>query len=126
MITTVTTQNAPIPGGHFSQGKIFGNLLFTAGQIGQTVDKKLLQSSIEEEVTQIMNNLSAVAEAAGTSLRNTLKATIFVTNIGDFREVNSAYAKYFPNDPPARSTVEVANLAVGARVEIEAVIAIPS
>lgn len=126
MIKTVTTQNAPIPGGHFSQGKIFGNLLFTAGQIGQTVDKELRQSTIQEEVKQIMDNLQAVAQAAGTSLDNTLKTTIYITDISDFKEVNTTYANYFPNDPPARSTVEVSNLAVGAKVEIEAIIAIPS
>ncbi len=126
MLTTVLTPNAPVPGGHFSQGKIIGNLLFTAGQIGQNVDKLLKQDSIEDEVNQIMNNLKAVAEAAGTSLENTIKTTIFITNIGDFKEINSAYAKFFPYDPPARSTVEVSNLAVGARIEIEAIIAIPS
>lgn len=101
-------------------------MLFTAGQIGQTVDKELRQSSIEEEVKQIMDNLQAVAQAAGTSLENTLKTTIYITDMNDFKEVNITYANYFPNDPPARSTVEVANLAVGAKVEIEAIIAIPS
>ncbi|MHA2031039.1 MAG: RidA family protein [Candidatus Kariarchaeaceae archaeon] len=126
MIKTVKTENAPIPGGHFSQGKIYGNVLFTAGQIGQTPDKVLTQDSVTDEVTQIMENLKAVADAAGTSLDNTLKTTIFITNIGDFKEINTAYALYFPNDPPARSTVEVSNLAVGARVEIEAIIAIPN
>lgn len=126
MLTTILTKNAPIPGGHFSQGKIIGNLLFTAGQVGQNVNKEMRQNSIEEEVNQIMDNLKAVAEAAGTSLENTVKTTIFITDIADFKEINSAYAKYFPNDPPARSTVEVSNLAVGARIEIEAIIAITS
>ncbi|MFV2016588.1 MAG: RidA family protein, partial [Candidatus Heimdallarchaeota archaeon] len=74
----------------------------------------------------VMDNLKAVAQSAGTSLENTLKTTIFVTNIEDFKEINAAYAKYFPDEPPARSTVEVSNLAMGARVEIEAVIAIPN
>ncbi|MCE7735705.1 MAG: hypothetical protein GPJ54_12555 [Candidatus Heimdallarchaeota archaeon] len=91
-----------------------------------TVEKDLRQSSIEEEVKQIMINLQAVAQAAGTSLENILKTTIFVTDIKDFKEVNATYAKFFPNDPPARSTVEVSNLAVGARVEIEAIIVIPN
>lgn len=126
MLKTVYTEKAPQPGGHFSQGKIVGNLLFTAGQIGQNIEKELKQESIEEEVNQIMNNLAAVAEAAGTSLENAVKTTIFITNIGDFKEINTAYAMFFPNEPPARSTVEVSNLAIGARVEIEAVIAIPS
>ncbi|OLS28928.1 MAG: Enamine/imine deaminase [Candidatus Heimdallarchaeota archaeon LC_2] len=125
MLQTVSTPHAPMPGGHFSQGKIIGNLLFTAGQIGQNINKELIQDSITEEVNQIMNNLKAVAVAAGTSLSNTVKTTIFITDIADFKEINTAYAKFFVNDPPARSTVEVSNLAIGARVEIEAIIAIP-
>ena len=126
MIKTVTTSDAPVPGGYFSQGKIFNNVLYTAGQIGQTAEKKLVQESIGAEVTQIMNNLAAVAKSAGTSLENTLKTTIFITDLSQFKEVNIAYAKFFPNDPPSRSTVVISNLAVGARVEIEAVIAIPA
>ncbi|MHA2030305.1 MAG: RidA family protein [Candidatus Kariarchaeaceae archaeon] len=124
MIKTVHTDKAPLPGGHFSQGKIFGNLLFTAGQIGQTVDKKLINDTLEAEVGQIMKNLSEVAIAAGTSLSNALKTTIFITDMQQFSKINSAYAAFFPDDPPARSTVEISKLAVGARVEIEAVIAI--
>ncbi|MHA2030246.1 MAG: RidA family protein [Candidatus Kariarchaeaceae archaeon] len=124
MIKTVHTDKAPIPGGHFSQGKIFGNLLFTAGQIGHTVDKKLINDTLEAEVGQIMKNLSEVALAAGTNLSNTLKTTIFITDMQQFSKINSAYAAFFPDDPPARSTVEISKLAVGARVEIEAIIAI--
>jgi 2-iminobutanoate/2-iminopropanoate deaminase len=125
MIKTVKTDKAPIPGGHFSQGKIFGNILFCAGQIGQTPEKKLVNDTIEDEVTQIMNNLREVAKAAGTDLVNTLKTTVFITDMQQFGKVNAAYAKFYPDDPPARSTVEVAKLAIGARVEIEAIIAIP-
>ncbi len=116
MITTVSTDKAPVPGGHFSQGKIFGNLLFTAGQIGQTIDKKLQNNSIEEEVQQIMENLTQVAKAAGTDLVYTLKTTIFITDMSLFGRINDAYSKFFPENPPARSTVEISNLAAGSRV----------
>lgn len=126
MLQYVKTENAPIPGGHFSQGVIKGDLLFTAGQIGQTVEKVMIQETVEDEVRQIMKNLSEVAKAAGTALENAIKTTIFITNISQFKQINAAYSEFFPENPPARSTVEVANLAVGARVEIEAIIAIPS
>ncbi|MDH5401727.1 MAG: RidA family protein [Candidatus Heimdallarchaeota archaeon] len=124
MIEYITTPNAPLPGGHFSQGTVFGSVLYTAGQIGQTIDKKLVNESITSEVNQIMINLSEVAKAAGTDLLNTLKTTIFITDISFFKEVNEAYKTYFPNNPPSRSTVVVANLAANARIEIEAIIAI--
>jgi len=83
-----------------------------------------VNESITSEVNQIMINLSEVAKAAGTDLLNTLKTTIFITDISFFKEVNEAYKTYFPNNPPSRSTVVVANLAANARIEIEAIIAI--
>ena len=125
MLRHIRTENAPIPGGHFSQGVVHGQTLYTAGQIGQNTNKELIQVTIQNEVYQIMNNLSEVAKAAGTSLEHTIKTTIFITDITLFKDINSAYAEFFPENPPARSTVEVSNLAAGARVEIEAVIAIP-
>jgi 2-iminobutanoate/2-iminopropanoate deaminase len=119
----ISTPNAPTPSGHFSQGIIYNNILYTAGQIAQNVNKQMQNASVSDEVNQIMKNLDAVAKAAGTTLDKTLKATIFITDIKDFTVVNEAYKKYFPLNPPARSTVEVSNLALGARVEIELVIA---
>ena len=121
----VKTDKAPIPGGAFSQGTIFNNVLYTAGQVGQNMDKEMQQDSIATEVRQIMNNLAEVAKAAGTDLANTLKTTVFITNLSYFKEFNDTYAEFFPENPPGRSTVVVKDLAVGARVEIEAVIAIP-
>ena len=120
----VKTDRAPMPGGAFSQGIIFNNILYTAGQVGQNVNKEMRQESIATEVRQIMDNLSEVAKAAGTDLSNTLKTTVFITDLSYFKEFNETYAEYFPLDPPGRSTVVVKDLAVGARVEIEAVIAI--
>lgn len=120
----VKTDKAPMPGGAFSQGIIFNNILYTAGQVGQNVNKEMQQNSIADEVRQIMDNLSEVAKAAGTDLSNTLKATVFITDLSYFKEFDTTYAEYFPIDPPGRSTVTVNALAVGARVEIEAIIAI--
>lgn len=121
----ISTDKAPKPGAHFSQGVVFNNVLYTAGQIGQNTNRKLIKDSLEMEVRQIMDNLSEVAKAAGTSLEHTLKTSIFITDISYFKPVNDAYKRYFPDNPPARSTVVVADLARRARVEIEAIIAIP-
>ena len=125
MKKVVKTENAPMPGGHFSQGIIHNGILYTAGQVGQTVEKVMKQDSIEEETRQIMRNLSEVAKAGGTTLDNALKTTIYITSLEYFKGVNNAYKEFMLNNPPARSTVVISNLAVGARVEIDMIIAIP-
>lgn len=120
-----STEGTP-PGGHYSQGIKLGNLLFTAGQV--PVDPKsgkLMNASIEEETRQTLDNLKAVAAAAGTSLSNTTKVTVFLTDMSMFSRFNKVYAEYFPVKPPARSTVEVGALLRDVHVEIEAIIAIP-
>lgn len=120
-----STEGTP-PGGHYSQGIKLGNLLFTAGQV--PVDPKsgkLMNASIEEETRQTLDNLKAVAAAAGTSLSNTIKVTVFLTDMSMFSRFNKVYAEYFPVKPPARSTVEVGALLRDVHVEIEAIIAIP-
>ena len=120
----IITDNAPIPGGHFSQGTVFNNILYTAGQIGQTIDGTMIQDSIDAETTQIMKNLGEVAKAAGTTLDNALKTTIYITSLDYFKGVNTAYKKFIPENPPSRSTVVIRDLAKGARVEIDMIIAI--
>ncbi len=125
-IEVIKTERGTPPGGHYSQGKKFGNLLFTAGQVAvDPTTGELRNSSIEEETRQTLDNLSAVAEVAGTSLKNTLKVTVFLTDMKLFPGFNSVYAEYFPDDPPARSTVQIGPLLREFRVEIEAIIAIP-
>ncbi|OLS29069.1 MAG: RutC family protein [Candidatus Heimdallarchaeota archaeon LC_2] len=122
----ISTTNAPSAIGPYSQAVKLGNLLFTAGQIAldpSTGDMKT--SSVDEEVHQIMGNLKAVAEAAGTSLDNVLKTTIYVTDLGLFGKINELYGSYFGDQPPARSTVEVAALPKGGSVEIDMIIHIP-
>ena len=125
MKTVIKTSDAPGAVGPYSQGIVTGNLLFTAGQVSINPETGIIiQDSIENEVKQIMMNLTAIAKAANTSLENVVKTTIFLTDMDDFAEVNKTYGSYFINEPPARSTVEVSKLPVGARVEIEMIIEI--
>lgn len=118
----IATQNAPAAIGPYSQGVRVGDLIYTAGQIPLTPGTgKLIEGGIEEQTRQVMQNLANVLEAAGSSLAHVVKTTIFVTNLGDFTAINKVYGSFFASDPPARSTVQVAALPMGANVEIEAV-----
>jgi 2-iminobutanoate/2-iminopropanoate deaminase len=118
----VHSTKAPPAVGPYSQAVRSGHLVFTSGQIPLDPDTgQLVQGSIEDQTHRVMANLSAVLTAAGTSLANAVKATIFLTNLSDFAKVNAVYATYFATEPPARSTVQVLGLPLGAAVEIEIV-----
>jgi 2-iminobutanoate/2-iminopropanoate deaminase len=118
----IATKNAPAAVGPYSQGVRVGGFVFTAGQIPLVPETgKLVEGGIEEQTRQVMRNLAGVLEAAGSSLDKIVKTTIFVTDIGDFAAVNQVYGSFFAAEPPARSTVQVAALPLGAQVEIEAV-----
>ena len=122
----ISTSNAPSAIGPYSQAVKLGNLLFTAGQIALDPSSgNMMVSSLDEEVHQIMKNLTAVAKAAGSSLDNALKTTIYVTDLGNFGKINELYGSYFGEAPPARSTVEVSALPKGGNVEIDMIIYIP-
>lgn len=122
----ISTSDAPAAIGPYSQAVKVGNLLFTAGQIPLDPSSgNMMTSSLDEEVHQIMNNLKAVAKAAGTSLNNAVKTTIYVTDLNNFGKINELYGSYFGDKPPARSTVEVSALPKGANVEIDMIIHIP-
>lgn len=124
-LEVIKSKKGTPPGGHYSQGIKFGNLLFTAGQVAvDPLTGELCNSSIEEETRQILDNLTAVAQEAGTSLENTLKVTVFLTDMKLFPRFNAVYAEYFPTNPPARSTVQVGPLYRDFKIEIEAIIAI--
>lgn len=118
----IKTKNAPAAVGPYSQATSSDSMVFTAGQIplipssGQMVDGR-----VAEQTRQVLENLQAVLEAAGAGLDTVLKTTVFLQYMGDFAEMNEVYAEFFSENPPARSTVEVAALPLGARVEIEAV-----
>jgi 2-iminobutanoate/2-iminopropanoate deaminase len=117
----VQTSAAPAAIGPYSQGFINGNLVFTSGQIPLSVGTgEIVGASIAEQTEQVIKNLRAVLEAAGSSLKKVLKTTCFLADMGDFAAFNEVYAKHF-TEKPARSTVAVRQLPKNALVEIEAV-----
>jgi 2-iminobutanoate/2-iminopropanoate deaminase len=117
----VSTDAAPLAIGPYSQGVIAGDLIFTAGQLGIDPKTGNLAQGIEAQTRQTLINLSAVLEAAGSSLNRVVKATVFLAHMEDFVAMNTVYGGFFPLQPPARSTVEVAQLPRGALVEIEVI-----
>lgn len=120
--SVVSTQQAPNAVGPYSQAIKAGTLVFTAGQIGIVPASGTIEgTTIEEQTHQVLRNLAAVLEAAGSGLDRVVKTTVFLADMGDFKAMNGVYATYFPADPPARSAFQVAALPLGARVEIEAV-----
>lgn len=126
MKNVIHTDLAPAAIGPYSQAIQISNLLFTAGQVALNPETKAMNNAtIEDEVHQIMKNLTEVAKAGGTSLEHAIKTTIFVTDLTLFGKINEIYGGYFTKDPPARSTVGVADLPLGAKVEIEMLIFIP-
>lgn len=122
MRKVIHTHQAPAAVGPYSQGVCVGDLIFTAGQIPlDPVTGKLVNGSFEDQVMQVLHNLSGVLTAGGGSLETVVKFTVFVTDMGNFSRLNEVFAKYFDNEPPARSAVEVSALPLGAEVEIEAI-----
>jgi len=118
----VFTERAPRPVGPYSQAVVMGDVLFCSGQIGlDPATGKLAPGNVAEETGQCLRNLSEVLEAGGSALSKVIKTTVFVTDLAHFKEVNEAYASFFPESPPARSAVQVSALPLSARVEIEAI-----
>jgi 2-iminobutanoate/2-iminopropanoate deaminase len=126
MIQEIHTNDAPGAVGPFSQAIRVGNLLFVSGQL--PIDPATGEFNSDDAIAQAdqcLKNLAAIAAAAGTSLANTVKTTVLLTDLGQFAEINKVYAGFFAKPYPARACYEVAALPKGAKVEIEAVIAIP-
>ncbi|HYN89590.1 MAG TPA: RidA family protein [Ardenticatenaceae bacterium] len=122
----ISTENAPKAVGPYSQAVRVGHLVFTAGQLGINPATGKLDGDVSTQTRQVLENLKAILQAAGTELRNVVKTTVFLANLDDFATMNQVYAEYFgENGPPARSTVQVARLPLGGLVEIEAVALIP-
>ena len=118
----ISTAGAPAAVGPYSQGIASGNLLFTAGQAALDPSSgALVEGGIEPETERVMANLTAVLDAAGCGWDDVVKATIFLTNMAEFATVNAIYGRFVSDPPPARSTVGVAALPKGARVEIEVI-----
>jgi 2-iminobutanoate/2-iminopropanoate deaminase len=117
----ISTSQAPAAIGPYSQAIRSGNLLFASGQLGLDPATGNLVEGIEAQTRQALTNLQAVLAAAGGSIANVVKTTIFLADMADFATVNAIYAEVFRHEPPARSTVQVAALPKGGLVEIEVV-----
>ena len=118
----VSTSGAPAAIGPYSQGIVADGFLFTAGQAAlDPATGALVEGGIEPETERVMANLTAILDAAGCSWGDVVKTTIFLVDMAEFGDVNGIYGRFVTDPPPARSTVGVASLPKGARVEIEAV-----
>ena len=125
-IGTVSTADAPRAIGPYSQGIRAGHFLFTAGQVGfDPGSGELVDGGIAEQTGRVLQNIRAILQAAGVDLSSVVKTTVFLVDMADFTAMNEVYAAAFGDHRPARSTVAVAALPRGARVEIEAIAEIP-
>lgn len=118
----VSTEKAPKAIGPYSQAIRTDTLIFTAGQVGlDPATMELVEGGVEAQTRQVLTNLKHVLESADSGLNFVVKTTVFVQDLADFVKMNAIYAEFFPENPPARSTVQVAALPKGALVEIECV-----
>jgi 2-iminobutanoate/2-iminopropanoate deaminase len=121
--TVVRTEAAPAPfqGAPYSQAIAAGGFVFVSGQLGLKPGDTAISGGISEQTEQVFANLKAILEEAGTGLDRLVKTTVFLQQLDDFQPMNDVYAKHVGGRPPARATVEVAQLPSGALVEIEAI-----
>lgn len=118
-ITEISTSAAPAPGGHYAQGTLAGNIVWTSGQVGIDPATGATDRDFGPQAWQAMQNLRSVLEASGAALTDVVKTTCFLTNVADFAEFNARYTEFFGDHRPARSTF-VVGLAGGFIFEIEA------
>lgn len=116
----INSTNAPKAIGPYCQAVAFNNILFTSGQIPLNLEGEIVGTNITEQAEQVMKNLSAVLEEAGTNFENTIKTTCFLSDMRNFQEFNEVYAKYFTSNP-ARSCVAVKELPKNVLVEVEVI-----
>jgi 2-iminobutanoate/2-iminopropanoate deaminase len=122
--SVVRTDAAPAPfqGAPYSQAVRYGDLVFVAGQVALRPDHdQIVGETIEEQTEQACENLKAILEAAGSSFEKVLNTTIYLTDFADFPKLNEVYGRYVGDNPPARATIQIAGLPMGARVEIAVV-----
>lgn len=118
----IHTEKAPKAIGPYSQAIHIGNLVYTAGQVAlDPATMELVPGGVEEQTRQVLANLTNVLDAAGTSMSNVVKTTVFLKTMDDFAKMNAIYAEVFGENPPARTTVAVSGLPKNALVEIECV-----
>ena len=120
----IVTSNGPSAIGPYSQAIVVGELVFVSGQIPiDPARGALIEGDIAAQTDRVMQNLSAILEAAGSSLDRVVKTTVYLSDLDDFALMNETYGKFFRGDPPARATVQVARLPKGAALEIDAIAA---
>jgi len=118
----IETLDAPQAIGTYSQGIKSGNLVFTSGQIPLNPKTgELINGDFKAEISQVLTNLNAVLKSGGSSLKKAVKLTVFLTDLSYFPQVNEVFKEFFPENPPARSAVQVSALPMDAKIEIEAV-----
>jgi 2-iminobutanoate/2-iminopropanoate deaminase len=124
--SAVSTDSAPAAIGPYSQGMRVGDLLFCSGQIPlEPSTGELVKEDVEGQARRCLQNLQAICEAAGASLANAVRCTVYLGDMGDFARVNEVYAEFFEgSDPPARVAIAAAGLPKGADVEIDAIVAL--
>jgi 2-iminobutanoate/2-iminopropanoate deaminase len=124
--TIISTNRAPAAIGPYSQAVIVNGFVFVAGQIGLVPgNRKMITGGVESQAQQALENLKVILEEAGTSLENVVKVTIYLKDLDHFNQVNDVYAKFFVQDQPARTTVQVSRLPATADVEIDAIAVLP-
>ena len=120
----VASSQAPKPIGPYSQGVISGGLLFVSGQVALDPETgELLQGDIEVQVDRVLKNIMAILKEAKMGAEHVVKATVYLADLADFARMNEVYSRYLGKEPPARSTIQVAALPKGARVEIDVIAA---
>ncbi len=123
MKEVISTEKAPKAIGPYSQAIKANGFIFTAGQIAlDPVTGQLVEGDVARQTTRVLESLKGIVEAAGSSLDRAVKATVYLKDMNDFAAMNEVYARYFPANPPARSTVEAARLPRDVRVEIDLVV----
>jgi len=123
MREVISTDRAPRAIGPYSQAIRANGLIFTAGQIAlDPATGQVAEGDVAQQTTRVLENLKGIIEAAGSSLDRTVKATVYLKDMNDFAAMNEVYTRYFPTDPPARSTVEASRLPRDVRLEIDLIV----
>jgi len=118
----ISTTNAPAAVGPYSQGVQIGNVIYFSGQVPlDPATGKLVDGDVAAQTRQVIKNIDALLKSQNLTADHVVKATVFITNMDDFATINTEYAKFFANNPPARSCVQVSRLPLGAEVEIEVI-----
>lgn len=121
VVRRVISVNDPVEGAPYSSGILVGNTLYCSGNIGIISETDELADGIAEQTRIVLTTIKAIVEEAGFEMKDVVKSTVFLKNIDDYTEMNNVYRTFFPNDPPARETVAVAEIVRGALVEISCI-----